>query len=110
MLLETLPDVSVTCTDLHPNAEALERAASKSERLRFEAEPVSALEVPPRLEGARTIINGPNHFPLVIVKRILASTVAARAPIAVLEMTSRSVLHVLTSPFIFLASCWWLRS
>ncbi|MCA9641838.1 MAG: class I SAM-dependent methyltransferase [Polyangiaceae bacterium] len=103
VLLESLPDVSVTCTDLHPNLAALERAADRSDRLKFERASVNALEVPNELVGARTIINGFHHFPPAMAAGILQSAVDARAPIAVLEMTSRSALHVLTSPFIFLA-------
>ena len=71
-------DVSLCLTDKYPNTAALAKVAEKIPRVRFEAESVSALDVPERLSGFRTVFTAFHHFRPADARAILASAVRDR--------------------------------
>jgi hypothetical protein len=85
-------DVSVCLTDKYPNLPALANIANKVPGVRFEAESVSALDVPRRLSGFRTVFTAFHHFRPADARAILASAVRDRQGIAIFEATSRTPL------------------
>jgi hypothetical protein len=100
--------VHATMTDLFPNLAAFEKIAAASGGLvSYEREPVDARRVPPRLAGLRTIFNGFHHFRPADAKAVLHAAANARQPIAIFEMSERSVrtLPVLLTPlFVWIAT------
>lgn len=90
---------TVILTDIQPN----QTAATELERLpgvTYLREPVSALEIPPRLEGVRTIFTGLHHFDEEEVRSILRAAQEARIPFLAAEATHRSVRGILTTLFV----------
>ncbi len=85
---------SVTLTDAYPNLRAFERLQRAHPRVDFRAEPVDARSVPRHLRGVRTVFNGIHHFRPAQVEEILRDGVSAGAPMAVFEITGRSVVQV----------------
>jgi len=82
--------VSLCLTDKYPNTAALAKVAKKMAGVRFEAESVSALDVPARLSGFRTVFTAFHHFEPTAAREILASAVRAGQGIAVFEAASRT--------------------
>ncbi len=99
--------VAITLTDLYPNRSALERIASHSGgAIDWVESPIDARAVPCELRGLRTMFNAFHHFAPRDGRKILADAVRARAPIAVLEISHRSVgqvLSILLGPLVVLA-------
>lgn len=94
-------DAKATLTDLFPNVPAFsEIAAASNGRIDFERESVDARNVPARLDGLRTIFNGFHHLPPADARAVLHAAAAARQPIAIFELSERSVrtLPVLLTP------------
>jgi hypothetical protein len=106
---EGLP-VRATLTDLFPNAPAFATIAEASGGLiDYEPEPVDARQVPARLTGLRTIFNGFHHLKPAEARAVLHAAAAARQPIAILEMSERSLrtLPVILTPiFVWLVTPW----
>jgi hypothetical protein len=100
--------VHATMTDLFPNLAAFEKIAAASGGLvSYEREPVDARRVSPRLAGLRTIFNGFHHFRTADAKAVLHAAANARQPIAIFEMSERSMrtLPVLLTPlFVWIAT------
>ena len=100
--------VHATLTDLFPNLDAFEKIASASGGLiGYEREAVDARQVPPRLQGLRTIFNGFHHLRPADARAVLHAAAAARQPIAIFEVSERSrrTLPVLLTPiFVWLAT------
>lgn len=84
--------VSLCLTDKYPNTAALAKVAEKIPGVRFEAESVSALDVPERLTGFRTVLAAFHHFRPADAQKILASAVRDGQGIAIFEFTSRTPL------------------
>jgi hypothetical protein len=102
--------VDATLTDLYPNAPAFSKIAEASRGLiDFEPLPVDARHVPPHLAGLRTIFNGFHHFRPSDARSVLHAAAVARQPIAILEMSERSIRTlpvVLTPLFVWLVTPW----
>lgn len=101
--------VTATLTDLYPSVRALQRAAAGSGgTIEYVTEPVDARAVPKDLPGLRTLFNGFHHFRLQDARAILQDAAIARQPIAVFELSRRSltmILPILLTPiFVLLAS------
>lgn len=89
-------EVTATLTDLYPNVPALEHVAAGSDgTIDFVARPVDARAVPRELRGLRTLFNGFHHFRPEDAQAILRDAAAARQPIAIFEMSRRSVAMIL---------------
>jgi hypothetical protein len=106
-------DVSVSLTDLYVNDAAAERVAKlENPHVRYVSMSVDATRVPEDLEGVRTLFTSFHHFAPDVARSILADAVRARAPIAIFEVTERTVpalLISLTVPFGMLAMTPFLR-
>jgi hypothetical protein len=96
-------DLSVCLTDKYPNAAALGRLAATTPGVRFEAESVSATDVPARLAGFRTVFTAFHHFRPADARAILAAAVRDRQGIAIAEATSRSWAALAMQPLVPLA-------
>ena len=85
-------NVTVTLTDLYPNAPAYERAERESGgKVTGFTRSVDATAVPAELPGVRTIFNAFHHFPREQAKKVLADAVAQRKAIGVFEVVSREL-------------------
>jgi hypothetical protein len=96
-------------TDLYPNLSAFQRIAGRSRGLiNFERLPVDARAVPPSLRGLRTLFNGFHHFKPDDAVTVLRGAVASGQPIAIFELSERSLrrlLPILLTPlFIWLVT------
>ena len=100
--------IHATLTDLFPNLPAFQKIADASGGLvGFEPEPVDARHVPARLQGLRTIFNGFHHLRPADARSILHAAAAAGQPIAIAEMSERSLRTlpvVLTPLFVWIAT------
>lgn len=96
-------DVPICLTDKYPNTQALSRVAATTPGIRFEAESVSATEIPAHLTGFRTIFTAFHHFRPADAKAILAAAVRDRQGIFIGEVYTRSVLTLATMPLVPLA-------
>jgi hypothetical protein len=100
--------VHATLTDLFPNAPAFAKIAAASGGLiGYARDPVDARQVPADLIGLRTIFNGFHHFTPADARSVLHAAAAARQPIAIFEMSERSLrtLPVLLTPlFVWLVT------
>ena len=104
--------IRATLTDLFPNAAAFGRIAAASGGLiDYEREPVDARDVPARLTGLRTIFNGFHHLRPADARAILHAAAAARQPIAIFEVSERSLrtLPVLLTPIFVWAATPFIR-
>jgi hypothetical protein len=100
--------IHATLTDLFPNVPAFAKMANASRGLiDYEPGPIDARHVPARLTGLRTIFNGFHHLRPADARAVLHAAAAARQPIAVFEVSERSLrtLPVLLTPiFVWLAT------
>jgi hypothetical protein len=94
--------VHATLTDLFPNIPAFEAiAAAAGGRITFVPTPVDARAVPAGLPGLRTIFNGFHHLAPGDARAVLHAAAAARQPIAIVEVSDRTVralVSVLLTP------------
>jgi hypothetical protein len=79
-------DLSLVLTDAFPNPEA-----RLADGISYWPEPVDARAVDPRLSGVRTMFASLHHFPPGQAREILLNAKRGRHPIAVYEMTPRSI-------------------
>jgi len=98
----------VFLTDKYPNPEAFANAQTRSRiPVRFYRTSVDARDVPPELNGFRTMFTSLHHFPSNEARTVLQNAVDARQGIGVFEITRRTpsaiLLMVLWSitPFLF---------
>ena len=73
-----------------PQHRRLREARRGTPGVRYEADPVSATDVPPHLAGFRTVFTAFHHFRPAEARAILAAAVRDRQGIAVAEATSRT--------------------
>ena len=91
--------VDVLLTDLYPNADADETVRGRSGgRLRMHPSAVDATNVPPALDGVRTMFNAFHHFPPDRARAILADAVTKRRAIAIFEGASSRALAPVAMP------------
>lgn len=107
-------DVHVTLTDRYPNLEAFRRLATGSAGgIAYVAEPVDARSVPRALEGLRTLFNAFHHFRPEDAREILSDAVRAGRPIAIFELSDRSLRTLLPmlflTPLMVLLATPWVR-
>ncbi len=101
--------IEVRLTDYYPNENALEQVRRDAgNRLDFERQSVDAANVPPHLEGFRTMFTSFHHFRPDAARGILRDAVRQRRGIGIFEFTNRdwlTLLLLLPSPlFILLAA------
>lgn len=89
-LRERVPNLVVTLTDRHPNADAF-RFAARRAGLEYELSPVDATDVPGRLNGLRTMFLSFHHLPPPVAMGVLRSAVERNSPIAIFEGQRRDL-------------------
>ncbi len=96
--------IRVFLTDKFPNQPAFRRCEKLTGGfVRGYLEPVPAQNVPAGLSGLRTLFNAFHHFPPDRAREILADAYRSRQPIAIFEITERSVFNTLSNfPLSFL--------
>lgn len=88
--------VPVFLTDKYPNAPAFARAQIASRNaIHFHAGPVNVTEVPPDLDGFRTLFTSFHHFPPQQAQAILQDAVDRHRGIGIFEVSERRLLTIL---------------
>lgn len=88
--------IDIVLTDKFPSPKVVDTVSEESEsRVRYVPTPVDATDVPPDLTGLRTLFEGFHHFSPDQAKKILQSAVDAGEPIAIMEVTERSIASLL---------------
>lgn len=78
--------VQFTLCDMHPNMPAFQHLHWLSgEAIRYLAEPVDASDVPPHLDGLRTMFASLHHLPPEAVSSVLRDAVEKRRAIAIFD-------------------------
>jgi hypothetical protein len=91
--------VAVVLSDVYPNLAALGAARARSgDRLAIHPASVDATDVPPDLDGVRTMFNAFHHFPPAAARRILEDAIGKRRAIVVVEGTNSRALGLLAMP------------
>lgn len=81
-----------TLTDRYPNEDAIKLIEERSgSSVRYEKEPVDATNVPPGMDGLRTMFNCLHHFRPDGVKKIFRDAADSSNPILAVELPSRSL-------------------
>jgi hypothetical protein len=88
-------EISLTLSDYYPNEGARYLAETSSIVAHYEDQSVDARSVSPNSDGLRTIINAFHHFRPPDARQILASAVASRQAICVIEIVRRNLLTAL---------------
>jgi hypothetical protein len=91
-------EVDLILSDIAPNRVALGSLAARG--VKVHGSPVDAAAVPRELTGLRTIFNAFHHFDDALALRVLEDAVEARQPIAIFELSERSMATVVFSTFI----------
>lgn len=85
-------DVHVLLTDKFPNERATQRLHRiDPERVEISPRPVDALDVPGECDGIRTLFTSFHHFAPTQAQAILRAATTDRAPIAIFEVTERTL-------------------
>jgi len=86
-------EVEAILTDKYPDLEGLEKAGAGSKgRINFRKEPIDAANVPPDLNGFRTMFTSFHHFDPVMAGKILQDAAKKNAGIGIFEINSRKVV------------------
>ena len=88
--------VEFVLTDKYPNREAFRRLARASTSITFIESSVDATAVPRDLRGIRTMFNAFHHFGPDDAREILRAAAAAGQPLAIFELSERSVRSLLS--------------
>lgn len=99
-LTENLPkalkdQLVIYLTDLYPNTDAFNRLShNQSAVIKYNPQPVSALDVPEELTGFRTLFSSFHHFKPYQAKEIIQDAVRKQQGIAIFESTQRHFLMI----------------
>lgn len=94
-------ETRLTLTDRFPSASAAARVEQLGDPgVRYHREPVDAFAVPAELRGVRTMYSALHHFRPADVRRLVASAVAARAPLAFFDVAASPVLRRVPGPLV----------
>lgn len=112
-LLADYPTATVRLTDQYPNLAAWGEVIHEFPgHVSYEARPVAVMDVPPSLNGVRTLFNVLHHFEPPMARTILADAVRQRQGIGVFEFMQRSPLSIAgatLTPLAVLASAPFIR-
>lgn len=102
MVAQHAVDIEAVLTDLYPNLGAFESAESRGAgRVRAVRESVDATDVPPALDGVRTLFNAFHHFRPELARKIVEDAARKRQPFVSLEVVERrpqTVLFLMGTP------------
>ena len=94
--LTPFDDVDVLLTDLQPEPDTFQRIQERTDgRAIGYDDSIDATDVPPQLEGPRTVINGFHHFKPQGARAILADAVDRGERIGVFEIMERRAAAIL---------------
>ena len=100
--------VSIKLTDKYPNPESVQKWSETSlQRIEYLAEPVDAMNVPPRLKGMRTLFEGFHHFRPEQARSILQDALEEKVAIGIFEASLKPPLGLfllLLAPLMTLVS------
>ena len=91
-----LPDTTVSISDLYPHPAEWQALTKGVPNADYVERPVDACNVGASEEGLRTIMAAYHHFPPPLAEKVLHSAVRDGQPIAVVELTDRSLAAMLT--------------
>ncbi len=84
----------ITLSDRYPSEAAQQRVAALADAtVRYQPEPVDALEVPPHAPAIRTMFSALHHFPPATVQHMLQAAVVARVPLAFVDVAASPVVR-----------------
>ena len=95
LLEERSPKTEVLLTDYFPNKNRFNQFNNNTLNLKYLEEPIDARDVPPSLQGLRTLFLVFHHFRPKDALRILQNSVNANQPIAIIEGQERSVQSII---------------
>ncbi len=98
-LLKTNPDLKILLTDYFPNITAFERTKKVAGNFDYISSPVDARDVPPNLKGLRTQFLSFHHFKPRDARLILQNAIDTKIPIAIFEVTERSIPSLISAIF-----------
>lgn len=102
-LYDQFPGVEICLTDLFPNADAFDHAATVTEgRVQSVDTPVDATNVPDDLAGFRTMFTAFHHFRPDGARKVLEDAVRKGQGIGVFEVTERSPGPIIAMCFTWL--------
>lgn len=84
------PSLELLMTDRFPNEAAIQRVEAKHSRIRYRREPVDAGNIPPALQGVRTMVCSFHHMPLPTARAILRDTFEKKQPFLAFEISDNS--------------------
>lgn len=94
-------EFTITLTDKYPNFKAFKHIARTSEgNINYIGTPVDATDVRESLKGVRTLFISFHHFKPEKAKQILLNAKENNCPIAIFEITNRSILQILGNMFL----------
>jgi len=100
--------VTIKLTDKYPNPEAIQKWSETSRHgIKYLAEPVDAMNVPPHLKGMRTLFEGFHHFQPEQAKSILRDAAEKKVAIGIFEASLKPPLGLcllLLAPLMTLVS------
>ena len=88
--------VSIVLTDKFPNRDALAPSSDDGSTM-YWPDAVDALNVPPELQGMRTLFDGFHHFPPDAAEKILRDAIRSGSSVAIFEALVRSWKGLLVS-------------
>ena len=91
-----MPDTEVSVSDLYPHPAEWQALTKGVPNASFVSRPVDACDVGASERGLRTIMAAYHHFPPPLAEKVLASAVHDGQPIAVVELTDRTVAGMVT--------------
>jgi len=98
------PETRLILTDRFPSASAAARIDARGDaRVRYHRAPVDAFAVPAELRGVRTMYSALHHFRPAEVRSLIASAVAARAPLAFFDIAAMPAVRRVPGVLVALA-------
>lgn len=94
-LKNKIPNLRIILTDYFPNVPAFERAKKLADNINYETRPVDARNVPPELEGLRTLFLVFHHFKPEDATLILQNSIDSKSAIAIFEGQERSLISTI---------------
>ena len=97
ILADQNSDLQITLTDLFPNPDAITQVEDLDLPIRFHPRSVNAAALPTEFNGIRTMSASFHHLPPNTATHVLRDAFERRAPIVIVEITSRTTLGFLSN-------------
>ena len=94
--------IRVTLSDKFPNIPAFELVKNETKgAIDYIPQPVDATNVPPELNGCRTIFSAFHHFNPALARSILTDAAQKRVPIGIFEGAGKSYFEIMAALLLF---------